>query len=61
MDPIDNLHAECVTAMHSIRATFTKVKAEASIWEPRPCPIPNTDTPYLDEIERSRPWLRSLR
>jgi hypothetical protein len=64
--PIDNLHAECMTAVFAIRQQVEELRAVIATWEPRSIPPRNADefgTPhdirYLDEIDRPKGWFRT--
>jgi hypothetical protein len=36
--PIDQIHADCLTARALIRGWIADAKAQVRRWEPRPCP-----------------------
>jgi hypothetical protein len=38
IEPLDDLHRECIQARMEIRERFNAVWAAAVVWEPRPCP-----------------------
>jgi hypothetical protein len=70
-EPLDDIHRQSILATRAIRADFERLRAEAATWEPAPYPkyIPkprisvsrSNNESFLDEIERPRPWWRTLR
>lgn len=38
LEPIDELHEQCLLTREQLRVAFTRARVEVSIWEPRPCP-----------------------
>lgn len=55
LDPIDDLHAECLALRSSIRQHAAALHAEVREWEPAPCP-PRPDRPLT---KQQAAWLNT--
>jgi hypothetical protein len=38
IEPVDQLHADCLQARYETRRDFTTARNKARNWRPRPCP-----------------------